>query len=62
VSTLANHALIAAVLGTVVLILLIVYRGRLQTAWGGNVVVMVQTLTLVGVVLIANALLRLYVY
>jgi hypothetical protein len=61
-STLMNHALIAALLGAVIVTLLVVFRGRLQLAWGGNVIPVIHTLTVTSAVVVANALLRTYVY
>jgi hypothetical protein len=61
-STLLNHSLIAAALCAIIVTLLIVHRGRLKTAWGGHVLPMINALGVAGVVLVANALLRTYVY
>ena len=53
---------IAAALAVVVLALLIVYRGRIMTAWRGHLVGVIHTTALFGVVLVLNGLARMYIF
>jgi hypothetical protein len=59
---LITRLLIAAALAVVVIALLIVYRGRIQTAWRGHLAGVVHSMTVVGVILVVNALARMYIF
>ena len=60
--TLIERLWIAAALAVIVLALLMIYRGRIRTAWHGHLAGVIHTAAVLGVVLVLNGLVRMYLF